>query len=219
VSIKFDVASSVAAETTSITLAHTVSASIPRPILVVLIGARAPTGGDLVTNVTYNGVAMTRAVAYTGTSQENSFIYYMLNPPTGAAYNIVVTRTGAFASVVIGLSYGGVDKIGASFANGSSVGTALVQATVVNSFHKSTVVVIPILRGKTETLTFDANVTQRVGVLGSGAPANQGCLAGAGEWSNGVAGVSTTAGGTFSSSTVWAVAALELVEMRTRLAT
>lgn len=93
----------------TLTWSHTCNALDTK--LIVVAGGRAAVSG-----ITYNGVAMTKiSDQTTGSYQYNSY-YYLDNPPTGSAYNIVATysssntyRTG----LSVGLS-GATAGIGAS---------------------------------------------------------------------------------------------------------
>lgn len=97
--------------TNSQTGAFTCSAGSKR-MLVVIVDGDNPTGFDDITGVTYNAVAMTLAAKYiepAGPSRviRNTYIYYLLNPASGAN-NVVVSSTNNHYLIVVAGEYTGV---------------------------------------------------------------------------------------------------------------
>lgn len=83
---------------TTVTWSHTVTAG-SNPALFVIMPSVTST--QTVTGVTYNGVAMTGPVVDirdNGSSELRHYFYYMVNPPTGSAHNIVATYSGTLDS-------------------------------------------------------------------------------------------------------------------------
>jgi hypothetical protein len=63
---------------------------------------------DIVTGVTYNGVAMTR-ISYTWTTGEGIYLYYLINPSTGAN-NIVASSSSSTTIYAQSASYTGAKQ-------------------------------------------------------------------------------------------------------------
>ena len=117
---------------TSLTWSHTCTGT--NLILIVTVSTTPQT--DKVSGVTYNGVAMTR-VGYAGNSGSQSvasYMYYLLNPATGA-HNIVVSVPSNSTNITgDAISYTGVLQSGQpdSYAvNNTSTGTTLDLTTTV----------------------------------------------------------------------------------------
>jgi len=73
---------------TQLTWNQTVSSSCANPLLIV--GTSTDSAGNTNTNVTYNGVGLTKLTTKAGGSSETE-LWYMVNPPTGANDQIKVT--------------------------------------------------------------------------------------------------------------------------------
>lgn len=76
---------------TSLTYSQTCTGSN----LILFVGVGVESASDIVTGVTYNGVAMTRVPTngfQTGNG-ESAYLYYLINPPTGAHNVVVSTNT------------------------------------------------------------------------------------------------------------------------------
>jgi len=94
-----------ATTTNNVGVAYTCGAGTT--LLIVACQARGSTGSlvDWAGTVTYNGVALTRVDTggvvtrlQDGTGETANSLWYMLDPPTGAAYNIVVNCTSAYSA-------------------------------------------------------------------------------------------------------------------------
>lgn len=88
----------------SITVAHTVTANNN---VILLVGVASEKGSGLgrpPSAVTYNGLSMTPAGtrAMSSPSSLAVAIFYLVNPPTGTAYNIVATFPGTQSGIVLG---------------------------------------------------------------------------------------------------------------------
>lgn len=91
------------------------------------------TASDVVTGVTYNGVAMTRLTAYAlyvaGATADWDYVYYIIAPATGAN-NIVVSCSATSNAYFRGHSYTGVKQTGfpdASASAYSGTGTSITS--------------------------------------------------------------------------------------------
>lgn len=89
---------------TSMTYAHTV-AGLNR-LLVVGVSAGA---SDIVTGVTYNGVAMTR-INVRNNGNSTAYLYYLIAPATGT-HNVVVSTSAPATIVSDAVSFNGVGTI------------------------------------------------------------------------------------------------------------
>lgn len=118
---------------TSKTWAHTCGASANK--LVVTVGAGSSALADrTVSTVTYNGVALTPIGFSDSGSFERSEIWRLNNPPTGSAFNIVVTMTGVGANQLAAGAKSYIDAAAAEGAPSSNNGTTANPAvTVVDS--------------------------------------------------------------------------------------
>lgn len=133
--IAFDTFSGGSINSNSLTVSHTCG-SLTNGFLVVSVSANG-SSGDQISGVTYNGVAMTRAVAHQLAGLGVwSYLYFLYNPPSGA-HNVVVSASGTFVIRCANGSYSGVkqslqpDATGSGEANPGTTVTAAV--TVVNS--------------------------------------------------------------------------------------
>ncbi len=101
--VTFDAtAKSTAALATSLTYAHVCTNTAAQGLLVVATAVSS--GTDLITGVTYNGVAMTSA----GTARNNGamsvHLWYLINPAVGSN-NIVVTSSGLINIAAVSTSW------------------------------------------------------------------------------------------------------------------
>jgi len=116
--IAFDASSQGSASATSVTVAHTCTGS--NRILITGIWVQDP-AGDVVTGVTYNGVAMTQINKSINTATYGSvYLYYLIAPATGTN-NVVVTKTGTDLAYAVSASYTGA--LQSSQPNVQNVGT------------------------------------------------------------------------------------------------
>ena len=116
------------ANSTSLTLSHTPGTG-PNRLLLVAVGVGAtqatdtPAGGP-VTGVTFGGVAMTRVTSVTN-SPARSYIYSLINPPSGAT-NVVVSAGSASSMSVGATTFTNVNQttpLGAAATNSAATGT------------------------------------------------------------------------------------------------
>jgi hypothetical protein len=212
-SVKFDNASTTQGNATSYTWSHTVTATNPRRILVVLLAARSSPASDIITGVTYGGVAMTRATADFAV-QPGAYIYYLLNPPTGAN-NVVASAASAFNTVCFAASYYNVNGVGAAIARSSSSSVSL-EVTLTNNRWKGISVMVGNVRDTSSTITMDANTVQRstTGVIGGGAVGISGFM---GEFQNKSPNIATLYGATIPAVKIVAAAGLEIWGMDARM--
>lgn len=87
--IAFDAtAKSETASDTTLTISHTCTGKN----LILFVGIHVLSASDVVSTVTYNGVAMTR-VNTVASASESSYLYMLLTPATGA-HNLVINISG-----------------------------------------------------------------------------------------------------------------------------
>ena len=123
----------VGTSVTSLTFSHTNTGSN----LALVVGVAVNSATDVLTGVTYNGVAMTRinATQYSTTAWE--YLYAMVAPTTGAN-NVVVSLSVANPVWAHAVSYTGVSQTGlpdAQTTNNATTGTSITTSitTVANN--------------------------------------------------------------------------------------
>jgi hypothetical protein len=122
---------------TSLTFSHTCTGLYRLLVVGVIAGA-----SDIVTGVTYGGVAMTR-IAVRNNGNSTSYLYYLLNPPSGAN-NVVVTTSASASIFAQAASFTNVSQTGqpvASVTNATSASTACANTlttTEDNCIHIAT---------------------------------------------------------------------------------
>lgn len=127
--IAFDAVSTKSQDAaSSATWAHTCTGDNRALVVGVEIGT-----GQTVTGVTYNSVAMTRVntQAIGGSTFNNVYLYYLINPSTGAN-NIVVSGSGSTFIYCAATSYTGVFQVSTydSQVASSTTGTAITLNTI-----------------------------------------------------------------------------------------
>ena len=125
--IAFDAAASGTVTGTSLTYAHTCSGS--NRILFVGVDVFNPNTDD-VTGVTYGGVAMTQIGTSVAIDVQRDYLYYLINPPTGAN-NVVVSKTSSVAIRSASASYTDANRLGqpdASGTNSAATATSVAKA-------------------------------------------------------------------------------------------
>lgn len=110
--------------TTSMTLSYTCTGTN----LLLIVGVNANSTTDVITGVTYNAIAMTRANALINTAQGSTFIYYLVAPATGA-HNIVVSASSATLGSIRATSYTGVGQTGFPDAQKTASQTGSTSST------------------------------------------------------------------------------------------
>ena len=128
--IGYDTSAQAVLGTTAVSLAYTCGATA-KLLTVFIVGA---TVTNRTTDApTYNSVVLTRAgISQAGAAECNSELWYMLNPPTGASYNIVVDNDGALSLRVMAASFtgAGIALFGTPVQTGAS---ASVPSLTINS--------------------------------------------------------------------------------------
>ncbi len=111
--------------TATLTFSHNVSGSNK----ILWVGGYAGGGTDVITGITYNGVAMTRAI---GVSQgANGFVYlYYLAAPASGANNVIVSQSGATTIQAVACSYIGAKQTGIPGSSATAVEQVGSNATV-----------------------------------------------------------------------------------------
>jgi len=112
---------------TSVTLSHTCTGS--DLILWVGLGIYEPSGGDCITGVTYNGVAMTQAIKYAASATEEVYLYYLVNPATGANDIVASASTTVDEFNVRASSFTGAKQTGVPDASVSNQATSATSLT------------------------------------------------------------------------------------------
>jgi len=122
--VKYDSKSSTTDRSGTFSWSHTVG-NYNNRILVVSIGFRDGSGGRVVSSVTYNGDAMTKAVGDSSGGYYSS-IYYILNPDVGT-HNITVTcSVSSDACISCGaVSFYNVLQLAPITGSNSGYGTAI----------------------------------------------------------------------------------------------
>lgn len=129
--IAFDAVSSGADNpTTALTYSHTCTGSN----LILITYVWVEDGADIVTGITYNSVAMTRVdtIQHSG-GAKRSYMYYLLNPATGA-HNVVVSTSAGDNVHSISASYTGAKQSGqpdSSNKTAQASGATLTLSTTV----------------------------------------------------------------------------------------
>lgn len=112
---------------TTLTVAHTCSGSNR----VLLVGLSTNNTTDIVTGITYNGVAMTRLRAQVGsTGNFYSYLYYLENPASGTN-NIVATASSSSLMGAISASFTGAAQV--SSPDSSASGTTTGAGTTISA--------------------------------------------------------------------------------------
>lgn len=120
--IAFDAATGSSTTGTSLTYSHTCSGS-NRALIVHYV---TDTSNDLVTGVTYNGVAMSFIGRVQSPSSRWTGIYYLAAPATGAN-NVVISASGSAYLEASSASYTGVKQTGNPEANASNTGASVTS--------------------------------------------------------------------------------------------
>lgn len=124
-----DATSSGSTTATSLTVSHTNTGS--NLILVASLITSASSAGDIVTGVTYNGVAMTRqSTIVLGGNVARLYMYYLLAPATGAN-DIVISTSVSTLIQSHNVSYTGVLQSG--FPDASSETNTASATSLANT--------------------------------------------------------------------------------------
>lgn len=143
----------------SITVAFTVGSGSQRFLAVEVMSGAA---GDVVTGVTYNGVAMVRAGLSAATTDNQRVYLYVLANPSSGANNIVVSATGVARLDVRATSYTGCS--GSYSAAVSAIGAAATTLTVnITTVYDRSWVIGAYRNNLDNAVTAGANTTIRDG--------------------------------------------------------
>lgn len=88
----------------SLTISHVISSGDNRLLVVGILGGSS----DIITGVTYNGVAMTR-VNVSNNGNSTAYLYYLLNPASGT-HDIVISSSTSTFLAADAVSYTGVNQ-------------------------------------------------------------------------------------------------------------
>ena len=167
--IAFDATSNAqATSTSSLSWQHTVGTGGSNRILVVGVSWRnSGPGTQTVSGVTYNSQALTliRKDEKFDSESRSTAMYYLKNPPTGSAYNIVVSFSGGDFYKCVGgaISLTGVDQTNPVDAHNGVAGgvNSPASVTVTTNTDGAWVLDTVIVRNPTATTTVGAGQTQR----------------------------------------------------------
>lgn len=150
--------------TNTITRSHTCTGSN----LILFAAFEAFTQSDVMTGATYNGVAMTRInyIGITGGGAQSSYLYYILNPATGAN-NIVGSASSVTLFRAYGASYTGVQQSGQPDGQNTATGTATSASLSITTTADNCWMVL-LNTNDTGEPTAGTNSTRRTSTGGSG---------------------------------------------------
>lgn len=148
---------------TEVSYSHTVGSGINR---VLLVGITTNATTDKLTGptpVTYGGVTMTRlASAQAHTTNFFGYIYYLLNPTSGAA-NVVITLDDSQTAFAISNSYSGVNQgAPATFATGTDA-AGNFDAALTTIVNNAWIAALARSNNGTSGITAGTNTTIRTG--------------------------------------------------------
>ena len=123
----YDATATGTASATSLTYAHTCTGSN----LILFVGFSTYDAAEVVTTVTYNGVAMTQANKKASAAGDRwSYLYYLIAPATGAN-NIVISRSNSGSINSCSTSYTGAKQ--SSQPDSSNTNSVLSDTTLTYS--------------------------------------------------------------------------------------
>lgn len=129
--IAFDAASTGTIDSSlTLTFSHTCTGS--DRILFVAPGIYDGFTTDVLTGITYNGVAMTRVGMGVAQTNSRTYLYYLINPDTGAN-NIVITSSASTKIRGTGMSYTGANQSGVPDAFTSGNGSSATMTGTVTT--------------------------------------------------------------------------------------
>lgn len=98
-----------ASGSTTVTLSHTCTGSN----LILFVYARIANSAQTISGATYNGVTMTQVgSAISGDGNDNTYLFQLLGPATGANNIVVTGSSSAFIIQIRSASYNGVSQTG-----------------------------------------------------------------------------------------------------------
>lgn len=119
--------------TSSTTFAYTVTDGNPNNILLLKVASEGTPANQVILSATFNGLNMTK-LRHDVNGNYRSEIWYLVNPPRGSAYNIVITYTGFVTRKVYSASsWYNVGQYNPFMGNGGDTGTASSQDVVISS--------------------------------------------------------------------------------------
>ena len=188
------------ASVSTLSWSHTVAAGTNR-LLLVTVAHRD--GNKDVSGVTFGGVDLTVRMS-SGTSNNSTAIYYLVNPPVGTA-TVQVTMSGSVYVAASATNFTGVDPVSPFSPGAASVGTSSTASVSLPSAVGTVVVSAVAANGDAGTLR----------LLGSGSSfwndgtgTNKNNIRGAAATRPG--GGTVTVGQTLSSSKAWSIVATTL---------
>jgi len=120
---------------TTRTFSHTTGSGSDRILLVGFVGDMLA-GNDDVSSVTYNGVSMTLANKVTAGGSRYSYVYYLLNPASGA-HNVVITFSSSHWIISGAVEYSGVQGIDVMTTNSTSPTASSLTTSVTTTTNNN----------------------------------------------------------------------------------
>ena len=127
--IAFDATTNGGTGTTSLTFAHTCTGS--NLILFVAADGNITAGGDVLTGITYNGVAMTQVTGSPIAKAGRYFYLFFLVAPATGAHNVVISNPGSDFTAGAASSFTGALQTGQPDATNTSQASSVTHNTVV----------------------------------------------------------------------------------------
>lgn len=152
---------------TSLTYSHTTGSGSNR-ILIVGFTGDVTGGSDDVSSVTYAGNAMTFINKTDGVNNRWSYLYYILNPTTGAN-NVVITFSSSHWIQSGCVEYTGVQDIDANTTNESTISVTTLTTSVTTTVDNSWTVLFECGYSGGNDPTAGTGSTRRSGVTSFGA--------------------------------------------------
>lgn len=148
---------------TSASLSHTCSGS-DRVLFVGVVGQITT---DIITSVTYNGVAMTLVDKILCPSDRYIYLYYLIAPATGA-HNITVTASSSTDLAFGGVSYTGADQTSPIDGSGKSTAstTTSITSTITTAVNNDWI--ISFFRNDGSAMSAGTSTTSRGLTTGAG---------------------------------------------------
>lgn len=159
--IAVDATSSGSASATSVTVAHTCSGSDR----ILFVGLWVQINSDVVTGVTYNGVAMTQVGKVVNAGTEALYLYMLVAPASGTN-NIVASKTGSELIQLGAASYTGAKQTGQPDASTTNTGSGTSLTTSVTTVADNSWLILSAKH--TGAASAGTNTTLRIDQSGNG---------------------------------------------------
>lgn len=138
--IAFDLATNMSVTNTSAT--HTFSHTCTGSNVILFVHAFNQSNADTITSCTYNGVAMTLITKQVNSTDRFLYMFYLINPATGAN-NVVITANTSANNIGGGASsYTGVKQLGQPDASTSKTASGTTITTNLTTISDSCWVIL-----------------------------------------------------------------------------